>query len=133
MQVSTRRLVVGARTYQLSNISSFTTIEIQPEPSAFGCLSFLGGVAALGYTIYVAKTQGTTEATNFIVAQGGWRWIAGGVASLLVAWLIFKGLKTSYAIQLSTSSGSVNAIVSTDRGWIDRVASALTEAMEYRE
>lgn len=133
VQITTRRIVVGARTYQLSNIASFTTIEITPAPSGFGCLSLLGGLTALGYAIYVTATQGAGEATDFVVVQGGWRWIAGGCAALLVAWLKLRNLKTTYAIQLDTSSGSINAIVSTDHAWIDRVATALTEAMEFRE
>lgn len=130
VQVTTRRVVIGAKTYQLSNIASFTKIEIQPEPSGLGCLALLAGLGALGYTIYVAANQGATEALDYVVVRGGWRWIAGGVGALLVAWLKFRGMKTSYAIRLDTSSGSVNAIVSTDQAWINRVASALTEAME---
>ncbi|MEO1524208.1 MAG: DUF6232 family protein [Planctomycetota bacterium] len=132
VQVTTRRLVIGARTYQLSNIASFTTVEIQPAPSVFGFFAFLGGLGALGYAIYVGVDRGTAEAADFVVVQGGWRWIAGGVASLLAAWLRFRSLKIKYAVQLATSSGAFNAIVSTDRVWVDRIASALSEAMEFR-
>ena len=133
VQVTTRRLVVGAKTYQLSNITSFTTIKIDPPEarSAWGCFSLIGGLSAFGFAIYLVLNEGLGKAVSFVVSEGGWQLMLGGIVALLVAWGLLSA-PPKYAVQLDTSSGAVNAIISTDADRINQISTALARAMEAR-
>lgn len=106
ISVSNSRFIVDGQTYAMGNVTSVKT-GIEEAKKGAGILIGLVGL---------------------IVLFGGKSIIWGGII-LIVGILAFLGTKHKYSVVLSTSSGENQALTSEDKAHIEKVVSALNDAI----
>lgn len=107
--VSNNRFIVDGQTYEMGNV---TSVKVDVEEATVGTGIF---IALIG-TLVLFSTQFT---------------YSGGII-LLIGILSFLAAKNRYSIVLSTSSGQGNVLFSKDINYIEKIVSALNEAIVSR-
>lgn len=111
VRVTNTRLIVGSTTYAMGNITSVSRTIYEPSLSgpiflsAFGALFLFAGFAgSAGLAVFGALLLG-----------------AG------ILW--WKGLKVTYGLRISSSSGESTPISSVNREQIEKIVQAVNEAI----
>ena len=112
--VTNTRFVKGNGMWTMSGVTSVSVGTDVPSKKGSIALIVIGGV------ILLAGLQGSVTAVVFGL----------GVAALGIWWLV--RLKNSYYILLMNAATSTKAISDTNRGYIDTIVKALTEAIVHR-
>ena len=110
VSVSRSRFMVSGQTYAMSGITSVKSYQQNPNragPIILGSLGLLG--LAMGLDAFAGAV------------------IAIGIA---IAWWVLS--KPKYSVLLSSASGEVKALTSTDGPFIARVINALNDAIVHR-
>ncbi|RZK25671.1 MAG: QacE [Flavobacterium sp.] len=109
VKVTQSRYITISKTYAMRNISSVQTFQII-KSKTIPILLLIVGILILAF------------------ADGK---IIGGLLSLLgVIIIVFNN--NEYAVRISTNSGEVNSIVSSDKSYIQEIVNALNEAIIHR-
>ena len=114
--VTTSRLLIGAKTYAMSNITSVTFGKI-PAVKWPGVIVAIAGVCVLLFGI----------ALDFILVG----LVVGGAIIALGVWL-FTYSKPLYTVRLGSASGEADALSSKNEEWIRKIVSAVNEAIIRR-
>lgn len=124
IRVTSSRFIVGDQTYAMSAVSSVRAHAEQPKNLDLGCAFVLAVALVLfGFMGWVASGK--------MNSPGAWILAAG--AALLVATLsTWRKRKPIYVVQLTTSSGEVQALTSQDWPHVHRIVEALNEAIVHR-
>ena len=107
VRVTNARFVNDGQTYAMSNVTSVKAFEDEPKRVWAIVLLVLGVMFAITVPYF-------------------------GVPVALVALFILWRQKTSYHVMLATSGGEVSALSSDDRGYVERVVSAINQAIIAR-
>ena len=118
--VTTTRVIMGATTYALRNI---TSVKMAIVPAKQGCavlllvIGIILGMIGLG----VASQKGG---------------IGGGIVVLLVAAAAFvgaifwlRGAKPTYYVAIASASGEARALESKDKAYIERIVRSINDAI----
>jgi hypothetical protein len=121
--VTNARMNVAGQTYAVSNITSFKTVEYEPNtdgPDRFGGIGFL-----LGGLVWWGAASNSVE---------GGALLGGLIATpfFLISWLWRRAQKSTYSVILNTAAGEVQAVTSKDKDTVLKVASALGNAIVAR-
>jgi len=109
ISVSNSRFIVDGQTYAMGNVTSVKT-GVEEAKKSTGILIGLFGL----FVLFGAKS------------------IIWGIIIMIVGILLFIGAKNKYSVVLSTSSGENQALSSEDKTHIEKVVSALNEAIVSR-
>ena len=120
--VSNARVIIGGTTYATANITSVTK---RITPAKTGCAGFLIFLGVIGIIV------------GFIVlnsddANNGWPHIALALVFLGIGVLWYRSMKPTYHIVFASSSGQIDALTSKDGIFINKVVSAINQAIIYR-
>jgi hypothetical protein len=113
VRVTNSRLIIGATTYTMLNITSVSCAVERPSrvvPWAFfivGAFSFLAGFSSRG-------------AEGFIIF---------GLFMLAIGGLWWKAQKTYYHLRIASASGEASAVKSTDETRVEKILEAVNEAI----
>lgn len=121
--VTNARLICMGRTYAMGNVTSVQMMTVKPDRGPALALAFLGLLALFGGIGYAVNEN----------EDSGWLWAGVGLLVLVVGVMIMLGLKTSYRVRISSNSGEVDVIKSTDSGQIAGIVEAVNRAMIARK
>ncbi len=121
MFVSISRVSLGGTTYATANI---TSVSKRVRPARRGCATIL---VVLGTLMALASLDALT---SNISSGLGALLISGIILGLGVLW--YRSLKPTYLLVFASSSGETEAMSSQDEALIDRVVSAVNEAIVAR-
>ena len=113
--VTSTRIIVGATTYSLRNISSVSTAKIEPSHTIDVILIIIG-ILSLISGIPLIKNSG-----SLCIIMG----ILIGVAGFF----IYKSKKTNYCVVLETNSGKQNVFYSIDMNYINNIVNEINNAI----
>lgn len=113
VRVTSSRLIIGATTYAMLNITS-VTCAAEP-PSRIGPLFFL----IVGALVFFKGFSGHAEQSLIVF----------GVFLLAVGGLWWKIQKTYYHLKISSASGEANAVTSTYKKRVESIIQAVNEAI----
>ena len=116
IKVTTSRLLIGSKTFAISNITSvvFGKIKANKLPAI---IVVIAGVFILLFGIAL-------DAVLIGLILGG-ATIAGGV-------FIFQNAVDRYSVRLESASGESDALSSKDKEWIRKIVDAINEAIIRR-
>ena len=116
VRVTNARAILGAKTYAMANITS-VAIGKQSANRTPGVI-----IALIGLII-----------TGIIAASdGGGGGIAIGVIVLIVGIVVAVLAKNTYIVRIGSASGEADALVSTNKEYINKIVSAMNEAIVQR-
>ena len=122
VSISTSRIVIGATTYALRNI---TSVKMSFTPAKSGCaiaLIVLGALFLLGGLAGAGNGAGSVI-TGLLVG--------GIIAGAGVLWM--RSNKTDYHVMIASSSGEAKAMTSKDKAQIETIVGAINDAIiKYR-
>lgn len=121
MFVSISRVMLAGTTYSTGNI---TSVSKRTKPAQRGCAIVLIAVGAL--FVLVALAGFADSFLTGIVAL----LIAGAILGAGILW--FKSLKPTHLVIFASASGESKALNSKDEALIDRVVSAVNDAIVAR-
>jgi Family of unknown function (DUF6232) len=113
VQVTRTRVVIGNRTYPVNGITSIRTADIPPNVMKAFMLGLLG-------VVIIIAARGTAEA------------IVLGLIMIGVAVYLFMNAKSTHSIFFGTAGGEQEALSSFDSAYVNRVASAINDALTAR-
>lgn len=120
--ISNTKIVLGNTTYSTANI---TSVAKTYTPANTGCsviLVVLGVFGALG----AVASMFTKDVGSGIVLLA----FSAGLVALGVFW--YRSLRPDYHVMLASASGERRGLTSKDQAAIDRVISAVTDAITHR-
>ena len=107
--VTNTRLVIGARTFALRNLASVEMGIIEKKPSLLiGFILMLG----LGLLIF-----------------GSWGTKVFGLGCLAIVVFYIKSMRPKFIVRIESNAGTIDAIASQDRSYIESVVVAINEAI----
>lgn len=113
--ITNSRAVIGDQTYSMSNVTSVSVLEIQPNRTGGIILALLGLLfTAVGW------------------ASGGGLFLWLGVLGLAIGIIIIASLRTKYAVCIGSASGESNAFISPDKEHIHPIVEAINKAIVER-
>jgi hypothetical protein len=107
VKVTNARFISGSQTYAMSNVTSVKAFEQKPKR--------LGGIVALAIGAAVAVNTPTV-----------------GIVIAAAAALYLYLQKTLYHVMLATSGGETSALKTHQREYLQKVVTALNEAIVHR-
>lgn len=107
--VTQSRYITQSKTYAMRNISSVHIFEIE-KSRAIPILMILFGIPFL--------------------FSGDIFWI--GLILIVLGILILFSIKNEFAVRISTNAGEANSIVSKNRDYVQKIVSALNDAIIHR-
>ena len=120
--VSNTKVILAGTTYATANITSVTQ---RFTPASKGCatlLTVIGALMTLGSLGTLFSKDFGTGIVMFL--------ICGAVAAAGVAWL--RSLKPTYHVVLASASGEREGMSSKDHDLVNRIISAITQAITHR-
>ena len=115
VRITNTRAIFNSTTYSMANISSIRSAST-PAKRGFGIF-----LALLGFIVLIIGAS--SSATVAIVI---------GLIMLAIGILLAWAAKGEYHIMITSSSGEASALKSKNRGYIDRIAQAMNEAIIHR-
>ena len=113
--ITNTRAILGDKTYAMTNITS-VSMGVIPANNLFGgCLSLLGSIVAI--------TMIGKPVSNVL-------WV--GVAMLILGLIILSQSKTKYVVRIGSASAESNALWAYDKNYIQKIVSAMNEAIVKR-
>jgi hypothetical protein len=122
IRVTNSRIIIGATTYALRNITSVQNACTPPDtgwPSYLMLFSSLGLIGGIAWLIS-GETDSTWPALTLTV-------LSAMILTISIVW--FRGLKTSYHLMISSSSQEVDALSSFHKDYISTVTEKINEAI----
>ena len=119
--VSNSRAVIGGTTYSMSNITSVRKGSTPPKQGCAILLLLAGLLVTIGSLLTFAEDVGA----GVIMLLFGI-----GVAAAAAYWL--RSLRPTFHVVTASASGETQALSSQDEGLVDRVVSAVSEAIVHR-
>lgn len=120
--VSNTRIVIQGTTYATANI---TSVRKHIVPAKSGCavvIVIFGALGAVGGLMTALGGNRSDQWTPFIMC-----------AILLIAGILWlRSLHPTYHLMLATAGGERQGMTSNDEGVVDRVSSAITDAIVHR-
>lgn len=116
--VTTTRVIVGATTYALRNLTSVRMTYTPPKILSgilllvFGLLLVLGGFVSI-------HSESPAPIGVYII---GGAMVVGGILLMVTA-------KTSYHVNLSSAAGEIHALTSKNRAYIEKVVVSINDAI----
>ncbi len=107
--VTQSRFVTHSKTYAMRNISSVHIFEIIKSKTK--------AVVTIVFGLFLLFSKDIFWIGLIIIALGIW-------------W--FTAIKNEYAVRISTNAGEANSIISKDKKYIQKIVSALNEAIIHR-
>jgi hypothetical protein len=120
-------LKVGVSTYPIASISSFCVVSIPPDATI---LSFLSVMTVLGLLIGIAMIS--SKPFDGGDAKIGLFLIVFGILAGVCAFIIHKGMKSTFALSITTSAGEKSVVASPKFEAVQIVELALQKAIEMR-
>jgi hypothetical protein len=111
VKVTSKRVVVGSQTYALSGVTSVRFHQLKPR-RLFPIALIVGG-------FLLAKSN---------PAASIWHYLLFAMPGVL--WLLLQ--RSTYTVQLNSSSGESRALQSKNRGFIEQVVAAINQAIVAR-
>lgn len=108
VKVTNARFISGSQTYAMSNVTSVKTFEERPQRLA-GVLVLLVGIVMASGTATVFGLLVAAAAGYFLYQQ-----------------------KTTYHVMLATSAGETSALKTYQKEYLEKVVSAINEAIVHR-
>lgn len=132
IRVTNARAVLGGKTYAMANITSVTMGKIPANRTAGIVIALAGLVIAscAGCPAVFALSSSGSDTTVFWVASVGVGLL--GLLALAAGIAVAAGAQPSYVVRLGSASGETNALVSRDQEYIQKIVSALNEAIIRR-
>lgn len=122
IRVTNLRAVIGNKTYAMSNITSVEMGRKDPSGCGPGILILVGILMAVGGGVGISeKAWGS-----------GLVWLALGVLAIVGGYLTSKRAKPTYTVKVGSASGESNILGSADMDRIQRIVSAINEAIVKR-
>ena len=123
VSISTSRIVLGATTYALRNI---TSVKMTFTPAKRGCAILLLIFGAL--TLLIGLGKGSSDGVGAVL--GGL--VVGGIIGGL-GYLWMRSSKDDYHVLIASSSGEAKALTSKDKAYIEKIVTAINDAIvRYR-
>jgi hypothetical protein len=119
--VSNSRIALAGTTYSTSNITSVSMASTPPSRGCAMLLVAIGGLCCLA----ALGTMGDNAGAGFLTLL-----IGAGILAGAIFW--FKSLKPTYYLRLSSASGEQRALNTKDLDLINRVVSAVNNAIVSR-
>lgn len=113
VKITNRRAVIGSKTYAMSNITSVS----MGKQEASGCVPF--GLMVISVPFLLVGFANGPERL----------WVIVGIVALGLGVLIFRGNKPTFVVQIGSSSGEMKALTSPDRARIERIVTAMNDAI----
>lgn len=120
--ISNTKVILHGTTYATANI---TSVAKRMTAASTGCATMLlivGALALLG-TLLSFKSSRFSESVTSVV-------IAAAVLAAGIAWL--RSLKPTYHVFLASASAERQGLSSQDEALVNRVTSAITDAITHR-
>jgi hypothetical protein len=111
VKVTSKRVVVGSQTYALSGITSVRFLQLKPRR--------LFPLALLVAGFLLAKSNPAASIWHYLI------FVAPGAV-----WLLLQ--RSTYTVQLNSSSGESRALQSKKRDFIEQVVAAINQAIVVR-
>ena len=115
--ITSTRAIISGKTYTMSHITSVQAAKI-PSSQMWPGLLVIGGFVLLAGGFLDTSAYGGCLATGGILVVVG------------VIWAAYN--KDKYAVRIGSSSGETDALVSTDQKRIQKIVSALQQAITER-
>ena len=114
VRVSSTRFIVGATTYALSGITSISAVRYKAKRSPAIWTAIIGLLlAVIGFS--------TTAVLGIV-----------GIVILAIGVLWFFLIKDNFVVRVHTAGDETDAVVSTDESYINKIISALNDAIIHR-
>jgi hypothetical protein len=113
VSVSTSRFVVGSQTYPMANVSSVKSFTA-PAKTGFPILLLVVGIIA-GFSAFANKEA-------LVVA----------IPLIALGIFLLRAAKPTFYVALTTASGEVRPVGSKDQAYVERIITALNEAVVAR-
>ena len=118
IQITNSRAVIQGKTFVMANITS-VSMNILPPNTRPGLL--VGALGALAWLLIIGSViQSTTIA------------VVGTVIIACVGFAIAASAKSTYAVKIEGASGDAEALISPSRDYIQKIVSAMNEAIVKR-
>lgn len=119
MQVTNSRLIIGGKMYPMASIASVAAVKLSSDSKLAAAL-FLGGLLSLAIGFFSYTNRGACLGFGFILLAG------------FVAKVVYEVRNPKLAVVVESSSGSVRAVISRDRPYIQKMVDAINEAIIAR-
>lgn len=119
IKITNLRAVFGSQTYAVSDIAAVETKSI----SASGCVP--AGLVLFGLFLIVGGAVGDSAddiQVKAVIMTLGMLLLFGGILMAFIP-------ESSYAVQISTTSGEIKAFTAFDTSYVDQIVSALNSAI----
>lgn len=116
--VTSSRVVIGDTTYALANITSVSVAPLMSGGQVLGAI-----LMAFGGMIGLAMGSGLPETRTAMVILF--------LIFLLGLW-VYRNSKMHFAVRVEGASGQANVLESADRGYVQSVADAVSQAIVHR-
>ncbi|MBU0493907.1 MAG: hypothetical protein KKA73_09035 [Chloroflexi bacterium] len=117
VRVTNARIVVGATTYALGQISS-VSLKLKPANRTAGAIVMVAGII-IGSCVGMLAGQGNQMSVALLI---GGVIVAVGLVAILTA-------KDKYTMVLVSSSGEMKALVHADKTYVQKVVDAVNTAI----
>jgi hypothetical protein len=115
--VTSARAVISNKTYAMQHITSVSAARIPPKTGVPALLTIGGGFMLL-MALVTEQWRGSCITFGAIL-------LVFGIAMLALA-------KNRYSVRIASSSGETDALVSRDKGYIQRIVDAISQAIIER-
>jgi len=121
VKVTTKRAIIGAKTYAMSDITSVNMKSKAPSPVGF--IMKMAGFPTLVCALVLWSSERGPAYTLLVIF----------LLLVVVGYFIYRNARTRYAVIIGSSSGESNALQSDDEAFIENVVTAVNDAIVGRE
>jgi hypothetical protein len=120
--VSNTRVVIQGTTYATANITSVRKHIVPPKSGCATVMVIFGALGALGGLLSALAGSGDERWSPLVMS-----------ATLLIIGIVWlRSLRPTYHVMLATAGGERQGLTSQDEGVVDRVTTAIADAIVHR-
>ena len=123
VKISNLRAIINSKTYAMSNITSVKVITKEPS-TGFPTILLIAGIL---FTVLALAPAYTGHFSNT-----PWTLVLFSIAIGVVGFAALKSAKPSYIIQIGSSSGETDAMITPDQAQAKKIGDALNTAIVAR-
>jgi hypothetical protein len=120
--VSNTRVVIHGTTYATANITSVRKHIVPPNRGCALVLAIVGALGVIGGLPLALAESGDGRWTAFVMCT----------ILLIIAIVWFRSLHPTYHVMLATAAGERQGLTSKDEGVVNRVTTAIADAIVHR-
>lgn len=120
VQVTNSRLIIGGKMYPMSTIASVQIARLQPRGRLAGSLLLLGLIALIVGIVEIQSSGTACFGLGIILLAG------------FIADLVYEVRNPRLTVAVESAAGELRAVVSRNRPYIQKVASAINAAIIAR-